>query len=187
MDLLTVLLLAALTVIPLAAIWILYRLSLRLRLRHRFGPEYDRVVLEMGDVQRAEYVLRIRERRVRSLRIRPLSPQQRSRFAEAWRNLQHDYQASPATAVTEAEHLLFDVLVAHGYLPGDRKRAAEDLSVHHARVVENCRAALTITERSRRSDASTDDLRKAMVHFRAIFEDLIGEIPQQSTAADRAG
>ena len=143
-------------------------------IRKRFGPEYQRTVAETGTARKAEQVLEKREKRVASYHIRPLAPADRERFSESWRQVQAQFVDDPSGAVSRADQLVADVLQARGYPLSDFWQRAEDISVDHPAVVENYRAAHEIAERQSRGQASTEDLRKAMVHYRTLFEDLLG-------------
>ena len=142
-------------------------------IRSKFGPEYDYLVRERGSVARAEKELEHRARRVERFEIRPLTEDERSRFAERWRIAQERFVDEPRAAVAEAGDLLLDVMKARGYPPGDFEERVGDLSVNHAHFVEHYRAANEIAVRGSRDSASTEDLRAAMKHYRALFEDLL--------------
>jgi FtsZ-interacting cell division protein ZipA len=142
-------------------------------LRTRFGPEYDRLLKEEGDRRRAEEELLRREKRVQKLDIRSLEPHQRDRFAQAWHADQARFVDDPKGAVMEADRLVTQVMKARGYPVGDFEQRMGDISVDHSRVVENYRAAYVIAQRQKRGEASTEDLRKAMVYYRELFDDLL--------------
>ena len=142
-------------------------------LRAKFGPEYERLVREQGDPRQAESELSTRVERVKQLHIKPLSPEHRSRFADAWRSDQARFVDDPRGAVVEADRLVADLMQVRGYPVGDFEQRAADVSVDHPHVVQNYRVAHDIAVREQRGDASTEDLRKAMVHYRALFEDLL--------------
>jgi len=142
-------------------------------LRGKFGPEYERLVRERGDPRHAESELSTRMERVKQLHIKPLAPEQRDRFAEAWRSDQARFVDDPKGAVVEADRLVADLMQVRGYPVGDFEQRAADVSVDHPHVVQNYRVAHDIAVREQRGEASTEDLRKAMVHYRALFEDLL--------------
>jgi len=142
-------------------------------LRSRFGPEYERTVRQSGDRRRAERDLERREKRVEQLHIHPLSPRHRDEFANAWRKDQARFVDDPGGAVTEADRLVQEVMRARGYPVADFERRAEDVSVGHSHLVENYRAAREVAERNRRGEADTEELRKALVYYRALFEELL--------------
>ncbi len=146
------------------------------RLRTQFGgAEYARAVEQGGNRSHAESALQKRAERVDGLRIRPLTAADRARFLSTWREVQARFVDGPAGAVTAADQLLGDVMSTRGYpLNGFDQRAA-DISVDHPLVLENYRAAHEIAIRQTRGQASTEDLRQAMIHFRTLFEELVSE------------
>jgi hypothetical protein len=154
-------------------------------LQAQYGPEYSRTVNEVGDQRRAEQELLKRQERVDHLEIQPLSTQQRDSFTQQWRSVQAMFVDDPGGAVTRADTLVEEVMKARGYPISDFDQRAADLSVHHARVVENYRGAREIAERHRRNAATTEDLRKAMVYYRELFQDLLED--REHAAADRPG
>jgi hypothetical protein len=143
-------------------------------LRSRFGPEYDRVVAEHRDQGRAEEALEEREKRSLEIIIRPLSPEDRERFVQAWRTVQAHFVDAPGEAVIEADQLLEQLMNQRGYPIGGFEQQAADLSVDHPRVIENYRLAHAIADRQRRGRASTEDLREAIIQYRALYEELLG-------------
>ena len=148
-------------------------------LRKQFGPEYDQAVRQHGDARRAEAELAARQKRVEALNIRPLAPEERDRFAEAWRSTQAHFVDNPAAAITEADQLVNQVMQARGYPVGDFEQRAADISVDHPQVVTNYRAARAIAQANRAGKAGTEELRQALVHYRGLFEDLLrAEEPQ---------
>ena len=142
-------------------------------LKSRFGPEYERTLRESGDRRRAEHELERREKRVERLHIHPLSPRHRDQFVAAWRNDQARFVDDPSGAVTEADRLVQEVMKYRGYPVSDFDRRVEDISVDHPHLVENYRAARDLAERNRRGEANTEELRKALVYYRALFEELL--------------
>jgi hypothetical protein len=143
------------------------------QLRSRFGPEYGRALQEHGDRRRAEQELERRAKRVEGLNIRPLTPQQRDQFSEAWRTDQSRFVDDPGGAVAEADRLIADVMRARGYPVADCDRRVEDISVDHPRVVQNYRAAREVAVRHERGEATTEDLRRAMNHYGALLDELL--------------
>jgi len=167
-------LLGILSVVAIAAAaWIFLKMRRSDHLRRRFGPEYTRVVSERGNLRRAESDLQKRERRVEKLHIRPLPSRDRERFAETWRKDQARFVDDPKGAVTEADKLVTEVMDVMGYPVSDFDRRVEDISVDHAHVVENFRAAAAIARRHERGEATTEDLRKAMIYYRDLFHELL--------------
>jgi len=149
------------------------------KLRERFGPEYDRVVKHEGDVRKGEGVLEFREKRRNKFEIRPLSSADRSSFLYRWNDVQSRFVDDPKSAVTQADSLVTDAMQARGYPMGDFEQRAADISVDHPVVVENYRAGHAIALRHGRGEASTEDLRQAMVHYRTLFQELLDQ-PQSN-------
>jgi hypothetical protein len=145
------------------------------QLRQRFGPEYDRVVKKEGEVRRAEGVLQMRAKRHDKLSLRPLSESSRLDFAERWTAVQSQFVDEPKGSVAQADLLVNELMVARGYPMADFEQRAADISVDHPVVVENYRAAHAIAQRHSAGEASTEDLRQAMVHYRSLFEELLGD------------
>ena len=143
------------------------------RLRDRFGPEYDRTVTEAGDRREAEAQLQERTERRQQLEIVALDPADRDRYVEAWRQTQARFVDEPAEATREADRLITDVMRKRGYPIDDFEQRAADVSVDHPQVVDDYRAAQAIAAANERSEASTEDLRQALVHYRSLFEELL--------------
>jgi hypothetical protein len=170
----TVIILAVVVAVIVIALGLTILLSWRRsrRLREEFGPEYKHAVRQYGDARKAEVELAAREKRVRALDIRPLTQEERSRFAEVWRTTQAHFVDEPSKAVGEADHLIKEVMETRGYPVGDFDQRAADISVDHPNVVTNYRAGREVTERNKSGDATTEDLRQAMMHYRSLFEEL---------------
>jgi len=152
-------------------------------LRERFGPEYDRVVKKEGKVTRAEDVLESRTKRREKFVLHPLTESTRAEFAEQWRLAQSHFVDDPKASVSEADHVVNELMQTRGYPMADFEQRAADISVDHPVVVENYRAGHDIALRDARGQASTEDLRKAMVHYRTLFEELLGDVfPQRKEA-----
>jgi len=158
-----------------ALAWYFLRRRTSDRLKRQFGPEYDRAVATSGDRAAAESELREREQRVKRLDIRPLPAERRRHYAKLWRTVQSDFVDKPEASVAAADQLVEEVMEARGYPMADFEERAADVSVDHPHVVENYRQAHALALRAERGDATTEDLRQAMVHYRALFEDLIDE------------
>jgi hypothetical protein len=171
-PLMIVLVIALIAVIAVAA-WLYMQKRRTEELRTSFGPEYDRAVQEHEDKGKAERLLEERKERVEQLHIRPLSAEARERFDERWHSVQAQFVDDPEGATREADHLVGEVMQARGYPVGDFEQRAADVSVNHPRVVEHYRAAHTIAVRHEHGEADTEGLRQAMVHYRALFEDLL--------------
>ncbi len=142
----------------------------RARLRRQFGPEYDRLAEKLGSKRKADAELTERERRVRALNIRELSPEQQASYSGDWAAVQERFVDTPAEAVGAAHALIGNVMRDRGYPVDDRTATMDALSVHHARAMEGYRATMDL----RTDSASTEQLREAMIHYRALFEDLTG-------------
>jgi hypothetical protein len=168
-------LIVAAIVIALIAIggWMYARRSRSERLEKRFGPEYQRAVEATGSRSKAEAELASRERRVQKLEIVPLAPAEAARFDRDWKALQGRFVDSPKGVLAEADRLVRDLMAARGYPMADFDRRAADISVHHPTVVDHYRAAQAIAERDRQGQADTEELRKAVVHYRALFHELL--------------
>jgi hypothetical protein len=163
-------------------VWLNRRTHIR-QMRRRFGPEYDRLVAEMGSHKRAEARLIERERRVSQYDIRPLSEADRTRYMQAWQNVQARFVDDPGDAISQGDKLLKDVMTDRGYPMADFDRRSADLSVHYPVVVQNYRAARDIAIRHRDGKASTEDLRQAMIHYRTLFEELVTDDRVQDNRA----
>jgi FtsZ-interacting cell division protein ZipA len=165
----------AIAIVALAvALWALFRMRNTSRLRSKFGPEYDRAIQSEGGRSRAEAELLKREKRVEKFNIRELTAQERQRFADAWMREQSLFVDDPRTATVNADHLVTEVMAARGYPMGEFETLAADISVDHPRVVEHYREAHGIAETCSSGRASMEDMRRALIHFRALFEDLLG-------------
>ncbi len=157
------------------AVWAAMRKRRTESLRQQFGSEYDRTVEETGAARDAESELERRRRRREELDIRPLAPGARQRYADDWRSVQARFVDDPSGAVAQADTLVTQVMRERGYPMDDFDQRAADVSVDHPGVVGDYRAAHDISTRSANGDADTEDLRQAMVHYRALFEDLLEE------------
>ena len=149
------------------------------KLREHFGPEYDRVLKQEGDTRKAEGVLEFREKRREKFKIRSLSAADRSSFRVRWNEVQARFVDDPRGAVTVADSLVTDAMQTRGYPIGEFDQRAADLSVDYPTIVEHYRAAHEIALRHSAGQASTEDLRQAMVHYRALFQELLEEHPTQ--------
>ncbi|MFP5329523.1 MAG: hypothetical protein ACLGHC_05235 [Alphaproteobacteria bacterium] len=144
-------------------------------LRERFGQEYDHAIEEKGDRTKAEAELAEREKRVEKLEIRPLQPAARQGFIDRWKEVQARFVDDPPRAVAFADEVIAEVMSTRGYPVEDFERRAGDISVNHPRVVEHYRAGHDIAVRHARGQASTEDLRQAMIHYRELFDALVAE------------
>jgi nitrogen fixation-related uncharacterized protein len=154
-----------------------------LKLQEQFGPEYKHAVRQYGDARKAEAELAAREKRVRKLEIRPPTQEDQSRFAEVWRRTQARFVDEPSKAIDEADGLIKEVMQTRGYPVGDFEQRAADISVDHPDVVINYRAGREIAERNKSGQATTEDLRQAMMHYRSLFEELV-EIEEPATSKE---
>jgi hypothetical protein len=183
----TGLLVAILVVIVLLALLAFFagRQRRSRKLQDTFGPEYERTVEETGDRRAAEAELQERTERRASFDIVPLEPEARDRYVEAWRQTQARFVDEPAEATREADQLITSVMRDRGYPVDDFEQRAADVSVDHPQVVDDYRAAHAIAAANDRSEASTEDLRQALVHYRSLFEELLEERePDRSTTEE---
>jgi len=142
-------------------------------LRQRFGREYELAVGEHGSERRAEAQLEAREKRVEKLTIRDLDPVERAHFSDRWKALQSRFVDDPKGAVTEADALVSLLMQIRGYPVADFHQRAADISVYHPQVVANYRSAHEIALRLGKGEATTEDLRTAMIHYRSLFDELV--------------
>jgi hypothetical protein len=156
------------------------------RLKRRFGPEYDLTVSEFRSQAKAEAELLTREKRVARLQIVPLSPADALRFSQAWNTLQGRFIDSPKGVVTDADHLVRELMAKRGYPMGDFESMAADISVDHPGVVATYRAAQAIAVRDARGEADTEELRKAVIHYRTLFDELLGVAPAKVSSLPAA-
>jgi hypothetical protein len=143
-------------------------------LRSKFGTEYDHAVHEAGSRKRAEQELVSRTREVEQFEIRPLTASERDRYRADWKTIERHFVERPTAAVVEADELVADIMRVQGYPMGDFEKHAAHLSVRHPRIVEHYRSGHRVIGGAAGS-ASTEDLRQAMLHYRALFEELIGD------------
>lgn len=189
---------AAVAVTVIVAVVVIVALGLlvrrqqqRRRLRERFGPEYDRTVERHDSAREAEQELLAREQRHHELPIRPLEPAARDRYRAGWQRVQEQFVDSPRAAVTEADNLLIHMMRDRGYPTENYEQQFADLSVEHAATLDRYRTAHDIRGRADADQATTEDLRQAMVHYRALFSELLGDgespaDPARTTAGHRS-
>lgn len=171
-----ILVLAVLVILAIAAaVWFYMQNQQTNRLRSKFGPEYNRAVRSEGDAKHAEEVLHERQKRVEKLNIKALSASEREDFAQAWEQEQARFVDEPSTAVDNADRLVQRVMKARGYPVSDFEQRLADVSVDHPVVVENYRVAHDIAARGQNKQVSTEELREAMIHYRALFADLLND------------
>jgi len=163
----------ALLVAIIASIW-LYTRNRRTRdLRSKFGPEYRRVARAEGDAAQAESILLEREKRVKKLEIKPLTDAERNQFADQWEHTQAEFVDNPTAAVTHADTLVQEVMNVRGYPVADFEQRVADVSVDHPAVAQNYRLAHDIAIRNEQDEVGMEKLREAMLHYRALFADLL--------------
>ena len=167
----------AAVVVLAAIVWSAYTSRRRKGLQDRFGSEYDRTVADAPSKREAESELSERQKRRDELEIRPLEQSARDRYASEWHNAQAKFVDDPEGAVGDADRLIQQVMRERGYPVEDFDQRANDLSVDHPEVISNYRAAHGISIANERGNASTENLRTAMVHYRALFEELLETEP----------
>ena len=176
----------AVTVVAAIAALLILRKRRTKRLRTQFGgAEYDRALADGGSRRHGEAGLAERNARVEAFKIRPLTPGDRARFAESWRNVQGRFVDAPGGAVAEADQVLRDVMSARGYPVSEFEQRAADISVDHPLVIDNYRKAHEIALHQKAGQASTEELRQAMIHYRTLYEELAGapELAQARAAS----
>lgn len=183
----TVAVLIVVAVIVIALIIAFTMTGRRRRLQQRFGPEYDRAVGEQDSRLRAEAELTERQRRVRKLDIQPLTEAARARYQTQWQAIQERFVDAPEAAVTDAYTLVTTVMKERGYPVADDDQAMADLSVDHARTVGHFRSAQEITRNAAYGGVSTEDLRQALIHYRQLFADLLGDSADPAAARPAGG
>ncbi|WP_405758595.1 hypothetical protein [Streptomyces sp. NBC_00073] len=170
-TLIAIVVVAAIVLVALAVG--LWRLSRRRRLQNRFGPEYERTVEEEGGQMAAERELRAREQRHADLDIKELPDDRRRAYAQEWSGVQERFVDRPEGSVTQADELVSRLMTERGYPTGGFDDKLRDLSVAHAGTLQHYRAAHSVKERSTGGQATTEELRGAMVHYRALFDELL--------------
>jgi hypothetical protein len=152
-----------------------------LRLRKKFGPEYTRTVEETGSKYKAESKLGKLEKRVDKLSIQPLRSEEAVHFRDSWRVIQAGFVDDPRTALIAADRLVGEIMGARGYPVADFEERASEVSVNHALVVEHYRAGHEIALKHAKGQATTEDMRQGMIHYRTLFDDLLG-VPETARA-----
>jgi len=175
MDATLIIVAVVIIAILVAAVWWYSMRQRSAKLQEKFGPEYERTVAEKGDTRKAEDELTDRQKRVSKLEIKPLAADERRRFNDEWRAVQARFVDDPSAAVRDADTLVGRVMEARGYPVGDFEQRAADVSVDHPTVLEHYRAAHAVALRHAQGQASTEDLRQAMVNYRALFAELLEE------------
>lgn len=163
----------AIIVAIVSSIWLYTSRRRTKELRSKFGPEYRRMAVAEGDAAKAEQVLMEREKRVKKLDIQPLTDRQRNGFADEWEHTQAQFVDDPTAAVTRADLLVQEVMNVRGYPVADFDQRVADVSVDHPAVAQNYRLAHGIATRHEQEDVGMEKLREAMLHYRALFADLL--------------
>jgi hypothetical protein len=174
-------------VVIAAVVIMLMAAARRRRLQQRFGPEYDRLVGEHDSKLKAEAEMSERERRVRKLDIRPLTPAARAGYADRWAGIQEQFVDEPAEAVSSAHVLVVAVMTDRGYPVERHEQVLADLSVEHANTLDHYRQAEEVSERAAVGTVSTEDLRLAMIHYRTLFREMLGEPGDAASAPAEVG
>ena len=171
----TLILVVALIAVAMGVVaWFVMQRQRSVHLKRRFGAEYDRAVNELGGRAKAEEELTKRQKRVAGLKITSLTPADAVRFSQAWSTLQGRFVDDPKGVVTEADLLVRELMATRGYPMGDFEIRAADISVDYPGIVSTYRAAQAIAVRDARGEADTEELRKAVVHYRTLFDELLG-------------
>src|SRR5689334_18524275 len=155
------------------------------RLKERFGPEYERALNEMGDKRQAENELDARLAHVNTLQIRPLTAEEVNRFALEWQKTQTEFVDEPLTALQKADRLIREVMKTKGYPVEDFEQRAADISVDYPELVTDYRGLHLIAVKEAKDEVSTEEMRQAMVHARALFENLIKQEPTEEEVAQK--
>jgi hypothetical protein len=163
----------------------LMRVQRTKRLKERFGPEYERAVNEIGDKRQAENELDSRLAHVNTLDIRPLTAEEVNRYALEWQKTQTEFVDEPLTALQKADRLIQDVMKARGYPVEDFEQRAADISVDYPELVTDYRGLHLIAVKEKDEEVSTEEMRQAMVHGRALFENLISQESSAETINEK--
>jgi hypothetical protein len=170
----------ALAIFAVAAIgYVLLEQRRSVRLRKRFGSEYDRTLSEIGDRKEAELDLARREKRLERLHIRPLNQRDRERFLGEWTATQAMFVEDPARAVDDADRLVNSIMTARGYTSRNATERFENVSAAYPRVVAGYREAYDVLNDYRTGKTSTENLRRAMVNYREVFDELLGDAHEE--------
>jgi hypothetical protein len=181
MSPIVVIILIIVVLVVIAAIVFGAQANRRKKLQNTFGPEYDRVVADTGSRSDGEKELRERERRHAELELKPLSAESKATYSTAWEEAQIEFVDNPEQALSTADELVTRLIAERGYPTGDYDDQLANLSVDHARTLGHYRDAHAISQRSAQGEASTEDLRQALMHYRALFADLLGTDPLKTS------
>lgn len=152
------------------------------RLQEQFGPEYERVINEVGDESQAERELEERIAHVKALDIRPLSVEQVNHYALEWQETQRQFVDEPLKALQKADRLIREVMKAKGYPVEDFEQRVADISVNYPELVTDYRGMHRIAIRDTKEEVTTEEMRQAMIHGRALFENLMKQEPKEEGA-----
>lgn len=184
LDQLALIAILALIFVAALLLWWLYRARRTAALRDRFGAEeYERTRATMGGRGKAEHALLAREKRVAALSIRPLTPAERQRFGDKWHAAKARFVDDPSATVSDADRVISGVMNARGYPVDDFDARYESLTVDHGEVARHYRAGRELARKQREGRATTEDLRQALVHYEALFEELVNEPPARERTA----
>lgn len=147
------------------------------RLQNKFGPEYDATVKTLGDEKKAQLELEERQKHMAELDIHPLTPSQRDHYLAEWATIQSKFVDEPGQAIVDADRLIVEVMVLRAYPVADFDQRAADLSVNYPELVSNYRAARRIADKNLNGQASTEELRHALIYYRSLFEELLETEP----------
>jgi hypothetical protein len=180
-----ILIVAAIVVFVALVVWRTLARRRTKQLQGSFGPEYDRTLETADNKRAAESELKSRQERRDELEIRPLSSAARERYQSQWQSAQAQFVDTPGAAVASADQLIQSVMAERGYPVDDFETRAADVSVDHPQVVENYREGHRLAERSADGNGSTEDLRQAMRHYRALFEELVQPVADEPVSRGR--
>jgi len=169
----TYLIIAVVVVLVIVSLILAPVFARRKRFQNKFGPEYDHAVKTMGNEKKAQTELKARQKHVDTLNIRPLSISERERFLADWTAIQTKFVDQPGQATVEASHLIMEVMQIRAYPVSDFEQRAADISVNYPALVSNYRAAREIAIKNELRQASTEELRQAMIYYRALFDELL--------------
>jgi len=178
---------AVLLIVALVIVFLAHRhrkAKRRRHLRDRFGPEYDRLVAATGNASGTERELEMREQRAAHFKIRALTRDEQEPLLKSWQLVQAEFVDNPNGSLAHADDLLGEVMSARGYPVQDFEQRAADLSVDHPVVVQHYYAAHAVALRHKKNGASTEDLRQAMIHYRALFEHLVSDVGPSAPIPD---
>ena len=144
------------------------------RLQNKFGPEYDHTVQELGSKKKAQSELEERQKYVETLNIRELTHDERTGYLADWAVVQTKFVDEPGQAIVNADRLIMEVMQKRDYPVSDFEQRAADVSVSYPTLVSHYRAARVIALKNEQQQADTEELRQAMIHYRALFEELVG-------------